>query len=132
MNSLSLNLKRVTCNTLTALAVTGNRYSIREQSSASSSSSTTTTSSTLYTQTKRLNSSIIADAAEVNTTVCPHLAYNVTESMSTIHHTAEWQNALPYHEIPGPKPIPILGNTWRYFFLFIYDYELILFIYLFI
>ncbi|KAK2580062.1 hypothetical protein KPH14_012346 [Odynerus spinipes] len=22
-------------------------------------------------------------------------------------------NVKPYHEIPGPKPIPILGNTWR-------------------
>jgi hypothetical protein len=20
---------------------------------------------------------------------------------------------LPYSEVPGPKPIPILGNTWR-------------------
>ncbi|GBP62023.1 Probable cytochrome P450 301a1, mitochondrial [Eumeta japonica] len=22
-------------------------------------------------------------------------------------------NARPYSEVPGPKPIPILGNTWR-------------------
>lgn len=21
----------------------------------------------------------------------------------------------PYSEVPGPKPIPILGNTWRFF-----------------
>lgn len=25
----------------------------------------------------------------------------------------EFTTAKPYAEIPGPKPIPILGNTWR-------------------
>lgn len=25
----------------------------------------------------------------------------------------EFQHAKPYSEIPGPKPIPIIGNTWR-------------------
>lgn len=25
----------------------------------------------------------------------------------------EYQDARPYSEIPGPKPIPIIGNTWR-------------------
>lgn len=25
----------------------------------------------------------------------------------------EFANAKPYNEVPGPKPIPILGNTWR-------------------
>ena len=25
----------------------------------------------------------------------------------------EFSNAKPYSEVPGPKPIPILGNTWR-------------------
>lgn len=24
-------------------------------------------------------------------------------------------NAKPYEEVPGPKPLPILGNTWRMF-----------------
>ncbi|XP_065369515.1 probable cytochrome P450 301a1, mitochondrial [Calliphora vicina] len=111
MTSLSLNLMRVTCNTntLTALAVTS-RYSVRATSSSSSSSSTTS-SSNLFKQTKRQNSSATADAAEV--TACPHFAFNTAEPTSAIHHTVEWQNALPYHEIPGPKPIPILGNTWR-------------------
>lgn len=112
MTSLSLNLMRVTCNTntLTAFAVTS-RYSVRATSSSSSSSSTTSSSSNLFKQTKRQNSSATADAAEV--TACPHFAFNTAEPTPAIHHTAEWQNALPYHEIPGPKPIPILGNTWR-------------------
>ncbi|XP_020805493.1 probable cytochrome P450 301a1, mitochondrial [Drosophila serrata] len=46
---------------------------------------------------------------------CPHLADQEESepNASRIHSTAEWQNALPYSQIPGPKPIPILGNTWR-------------------
>lgn len=23
-------------------------------------------------------------------------------------------NAMPYEELPGPKPLPLLGNTWRF------------------
>lgn len=23
------------------------------------------------------------------------------------------ENVLPYSEVPGPTPLPILGNTWR-------------------
>lgn len=44
---------------------------------------------------------------------CPHLADSEEASAPRIHSTSEWQNALPYNQIPGPKPIPILGNTWR-------------------
>ena len=25
-----------------------------------------------------------------------------------------WDSAKPYDEIPGPKPIPLLGNFWRF------------------
>lgn len=25
----------------------------------------------------------------------------------------EFQDAKPYSEIPGPNPIPLIGNTWR-------------------
>ncbi|SPP74231.1 probable cytochrome P450 301a1, mitochondrial [Drosophila guanche] len=47
---------------------------------------------------------------------CPHLLdQEETAAGRTprIHSTPEWQNALPYSQIPGPKPLPILGNTWR-------------------
>lgn len=46
------------------------------------------------------------------------------ESSSTIIRTIEtftteigeqdWSRCRPYTEIPGPKPIPFLGNTWRF------------------
>ncbi|XP_030388311.1 probable cytochrome P450 301a1, mitochondrial [Scaptodrosophila lebanonensis] len=53
-------------------------------------------------------------ATTAETATCPHLSAPLEEAAgSRIHTTAEWQNALPYNEIPGPKPIPILGNTWR-------------------
>jgi hypothetical protein len=26
----------------------------------------------------------------------------------------EWNNAKPFEDIPGPKPLPIIGNTWRF------------------
>lgn len=29
-------------------------------------------------------------------------------------NAVEWNNAVPYSDMPGPKPIPLLGNTWRF------------------
>ncbi|XP_069672594.1 probable cytochrome P450 301a1, mitochondrial [Periplaneta americana] len=26
----------------------------------------------------------------------------------------DWNNAKPYEEIPGPKPLPLVGNIWRF------------------
>ena len=26
----------------------------------------------------------------------------------------EWDYAKPFEEIPGPKPLPIIGNIWRF------------------
>lgn len=31
------------------------------------------------------------------------------------HDTTTIQQEKPYKDIPGPRPIPILGNTWRLF-----------------
>lgn len=27
----------------------------------------------------------------------------------------EWEKALPFEEIPGPKSLPLVGNMWRFF-----------------
>ncbi|XP_050327103.1 probable cytochrome P450 301a1, mitochondrial [Bactrocera neohumeralis] len=56
-----------------------------------------------------------ADTATSPEMACPHLATSSRSGSSgaAVHETSEWQNALPYNEVPGPKPIPILGNTWR-------------------
>lgn len=36
------------------------------------------------------------------------------QSASNCPYTAEeFQTSKPYSEVPGPKPLPILGNTWR-------------------
>ncbi|XP_044254764.1 probable cytochrome P450 49a1 isoform X3 [Tribolium madens] len=35
----------------------------------------------------------------------------------------EWINAVPYDEVPGPKPLPFLGNTWR-FIPYIGDFQI--------
>lgn len=36
-----------------------------------------------------------------------------TESFCPHHHHEELQKIKPYSEVPGPKPLPLLGNTWR-------------------
>lgn len=36
-----------------------------------------------------------------------------------------WNDALPYTDIPGPKPLPFIGNSWRflpYFGKYLFNY----------
>ncbi|KAF2902389.1 hypothetical protein ILUMI_03786 [Ignelater luminosus] len=35
----------------------------------------------------------------------------------------DWKDAIPYKDVPGPKPLPFLGNTWR-FVPFIGDFQI--------
>ena len=49
---------------------------------------------------KKLNSTSAAASA------CPHLVEETADA-------DRFLNAKPYSQVPGPKPIPILGNTWR-------------------
>ena len=59
-----------------------------------------------------------------STASCPHMveALNVgtegaqttaSSSSSSARNTIRLEDARPYSEVPGPKPLPILGNTWR-------------------
>lgn len=40
---------------------------------------------------------------------CPHLQNQTILSNATTNY----ETVRPYSEVPGPKPLPILGNTWR-------------------
>lgn len=46
---------------------------------------------------------------------CPHA---MVENQSTFSNASAatpfaYDHVRPYSEVPGPKPLPILGNTWR-------------------
>ncbi|KAJ8973422.1 hypothetical protein NQ317_016705 [Molorchus minor] len=42
---------------------------------------------------------------------------------SVLEKNVDFKNALPYRSVPGPKPLPYLGNTWR-FIPFVGDFEI--------
>ncbi|XP_068143718.1 probable cytochrome P450 301a1, mitochondrial [Drosophila tropicalis] len=72
---------------------------------------TTSTSSTTVVNLRRKVATLSRKNSTEAAAACPHLLG--TEGGEGASSTREWQNALPYNEIPGPKPLPILGNTWR-------------------
>lgn len=37
-----------------------------------------------------------------------------SQSNGTKEVDLSWKNAKPYSEMPGPKPLPLVGNTWRF------------------
>lgn len=43
--------------------------------------------------------------------VCPHLMDNTIQEAPSSE--VEWDKAIPYAKIPGPRALPILGNTFR-------------------
>lgn len=49
-------------------------------------------------------------ATAVAPAICPHLMDAGEGAQST---EVDWDKAVPYKKIPGPRPIPILGNTFR-------------------
>ena len=43
-----------------------------------------------------------------------HSSASVTLETSSSSTTAASESVIPFHEIPGPKGLPIIGNLWRY------------------
>lgn len=38
----------------------------------------------------------------------------IKATLTTEIEEQDWSRCRPYSEIPGPRPIPLLGNTWRF------------------
>lgn len=68
----------------------------------------------IYNQFNKSVFRIFRDRSTVAATVCPY-ANQQDANEFEVRPKAEvsTKNYLPYSEVPGPKPIPILGNTWR-------------------
>lgn len=58
--------------------------------------------SCVFTRVPGLSTSILVD----------HIARHST-LVETIQDT-EWSSAKPFKDIPGPKALPLIGNTWRF------------------
>ena len=39
--------------------------------------------------------------------------YNSTAAVTQVR-PEQWECAKPFEDIPGPKPLPIIGNAWRF------------------
>ena len=50
------------------------------------------------------------DYATATAAACPHL---MEANEPAANNEIEWEKAVPYEKIPGPRAIPILGNTFR-------------------
>lgn len=60
----------------------------------------------------RRRSTIAAPVAQ-----CPYAEPATSDRQIVVERaktTAAVEKYLPYSQVPGPKPIPILGNTWRW------------------
>lgn len=70
---------------------------------------------------KKLKSKPLPTAVYYST--CPHAAVLSPE------YNSQLENARPYNEVPGPKPLPIVGNTWRYNFFYVFYCKINLILY---
>uniref|UniRef100_A0A1A9WNV8 Cytochrome P450 n=1 Tax=Glossina brevipalpis TaxID=37001 RepID=A0A1A9WNV8_9MUSC len=108
MSLLPLKLLRVTSNTnnltATLTIISANQASKTAQNIQQIRNNSTTTETTCP------HLSLQATTASTTT---PTMKTSLISETNSIHSTIEWKEAIPYKEIPGPKPIPILGNTWR-------------------
>ncbi|XP_077292376.1 putative cytochrome P450 301a1, mitochondrial [Arctopsyche grandis] len=62
-----------------------------------------------------LGTCIINRQLENTSEECPAHAAKPKKDSSEYHCSKEeWNNAKPFSQIPGPVPLPIIGNTWRF------------------
>ena len=48
-------------------------------------------------------------------TVAAMSTTNAKPSDKLTPEEVEWNNAKPFHEMPGPKAVPLIGTTWTFF-----------------
>ncbi|XP_077293107.1 cytochrome P450 CYP12A2-like isoform X1 [Arctopsyche grandis] len=54
-------------------------------------------------------------AASKTSEECPaHISKPKNDSSEYHCSKEEWDNAKPFSQVPGPVPLPIIGNTWRF------------------
>jgi len=64
----------------------------------------------------RLGCSLIADSQQQvlrNVSAIVLKRCNSTAAVAQVR-PEEWDCAKPFEDIPGPKPLPIIGNMWRF------------------
>jgi len=64
----------------------------------------------------RVSCSLIADSHQQvlrNVSAVVLKRCNSTAAVAQVR-PEEWGYAKPFEEIPGPKPLPIIGNMWRF------------------
>lgn len=68
----------------------------------------------IYNQFNKSIFRVIRERSTVATTVCPYAVQTDTNEVDIARVKNETTaKYLPYSQVPGPKPLPIIGNTWR-------------------
>jgi len=63
----------------------------------------------------RLSCSLIAERQQVFRNVSTVVLKRCNSTAAVAQARPEkWDYAKPFEDIPGPKPLPIIGNAWRF------------------
>lgn len=68
----------------------------------------------IYNQFNKSIFRVIRERSTVAATVCPYASQTDTNEVEIARNKNETTTKyLPYSQVPGPRPLPIIGNTWR-------------------
>lgn len=67
----------------------------------------------IYNQFNKSVFRIFRERSTIAAPVCPYANQDANEFEVRQKTEVTTKSYLPYSDVPGPKPIPILGNTWR-------------------